>query len=74
MDFKAIEVAPAKLTRSLSAFANAEGGELFVGIDEIKISKKRLWRGFTRVEDANGFLQAFEQLFPLGNEYSYIFL
>jgi ATP-dependent DNA helicase RecG len=73
-DVKAIEVTPAKLTRSLSAFANAEGGELFVGIDEHKQRQKRAWRGFNRIEDANGFLQVFEQLFPLGEEYSYNFL
>lgn len=74
VDLKAIEVAPAKLTRSLCAFANAEGGELFVGIDEHKRSNGRSWRGFTRVEDANGFFQAFEQFFPLGDECSYGFL
>jgi ATP-dependent DNA helicase RecG len=73
-DVKAIEVTPAKLTRSLSAFANAEGGELFVGIDEHKRSQKRTWRGFNRIEDANGFLQVFDQLFPLGEEYTYNFL
>jgi ATP-dependent DNA helicase RecG len=31
---KAIEVSPAELTRCLAAFANAEGGELFIGVDE----------------------------------------
>jgi len=73
-ELKSIDVSPAKLTRSLSAFANAEGGELFVGIDEHKQAGCRVWRGFGRVEDANGFLQAFEQLFPLGDECLYSFL
>ncbi len=74
VDLKAVEVTPAKLTRSLCAFANAEGGELFIGVDEHKRSSARSWRGFARVEDANGFLQAFEQFFPLGDECSYGFL
>jgi ATP-dependent DNA helicase RecG len=73
-DLKAIEITPAKLTRSLSAFANAEGGELFVGVDEDKLKTSRMWRGFARIEDANGFIQAFEHLFPLGDECHYSFL
>jgi ATP-dependent DNA helicase RecG len=32
------------------------------------------WRGFKNIEDANGHLQAFEELFPLGADYSYEFL
>lgn len=71
-DVKAIDIKPAKLTRTMSAFANAEGGELFVGIAEV--GQARSWRGFARMEDANGFLQASEQLFPLGDETSYTFL
>jgi ATP-dependent DNA helicase RecG len=73
-DLKAIEIKPAKLTRSLLAFANAEGGELFIGIDEVRTTNTRSWRGFARPEDANGFIQAFEGLFPLGENYSYSFL
>ncbi len=73
-DLKRIEIQPAKLTRSISAFSNAEGGELFIGIDEDQNSGKRAWRGFSTQEDANGFIQTFEQFFPLGGEYSYDFL
>lgn len=73
-DIKAIEIAPAKLTRSLSAFANADGGELFVGIDEDKTTQTRTWRGFVNEEAANGHLQPFEELFPLGTDFDYEFL
>jgi ATP-dependent DNA helicase RecG len=75
-DVKAIEVSPAKLTRSMSAFANADGGDLFVGIDERKSRGNvvRSWRGFSTVEDANGHLQAFEATFPLGTAAEYEFL
>ncbi len=73
-DLKSMDVSPAKLTKSLSGFANAEGGELYVGIDENVSQRKRIWRGFDRIEDANGFMQCFEALFPLGNECNYSFL
>jgi ATP-dependent DNA helicase RecG len=73
-DLKAIEVAPAKLTESLSAFANADGGELYIGIAEDKPNKRRVWNGFANAEAANGHIQALEALFPLGQDFDYTFL
>jgi ATP-dependent DNA helicase RecG len=35
LDFKGIAITPAKLTRTLSAFANSDGGELFLGISDL---------------------------------------
>ncbi len=73
-DLKAIEIDPGKLTRSLAAFANADGGELYVGIDEHKSSGQRSWRGFSDPEEANGHIQPFETLFPLSSDFAYTFL
>lgn len=73
-DLKAIDVSPAKLTCSLSAFANADGGELYVGIDEDRDKRTRIWRGFASQESANGHVQAFEETFPLGEFAEYQFL
>lgn len=75
-DLKSIDIKPAKLTKTVSAFANTVGGEIYIGIDETEVSgvKQRQWRGFADVEAANGHLQIFEQLFPLGNDFSYTFL
>lgn len=73
-DLKAIEIAPAKLTKTIAAFANADGGELYIGIAEDLATHTRSWRGFARVEDANGHIQPFETLFPLGTDFDYTFL
>ena len=73
LDYKAKEVSPAKLTKSLSAFANADGGELFIGVLNSGSPTKR-WSGFSDVEAANGHIQAFEQFFPLGSYFKYQFL
>lgn len=75
-DLKAINIKPAKLTKTISAFANTVGGEIFIGIDETEVLgvKQRQWRGFTDIEAANGHLQIFEQLFPLGTDFNYTFL
>jgi predicted HTH transcriptional regulator len=32
LDLKSQDVSPAKLTKTISAFSNADGGELFIGI------------------------------------------
>lgn len=68
-DLKSKDIAPAKLTRTISALANAAGGELYIGIDERTGpagARIRSWRGFADPEEANGHLQAFEQVSPLG--------
>lgn len=54
VDLKAIEISPAKLTKALSAFANPDGGELFIGIEEDKGNNSRKWRGFAEAGSANG--------------------
>ena len=74
LDVKAIDISPASLTKTMSAFANSDGGELYIGIDEDRQTKARAWRGFGTVEDANGHLQAFEEFFPLGGDFKYEFL
>ncbi len=58
-DLKAVEIGPSKLTRTLSAFANAEGGDLYIGIDEDKAQGTRRWRGFEDPEAANSHIQVF---------------
>ena len=72
LDAKSTDIAPAKLTRTLSAFANADGGELYVGLNEA--NGVFTWDGFDDEEDANGHIQVFESLFPLGDGFSIEFL
>jgi ATP-dependent DNA helicase RecG len=66
LDFKAKEIQPAKLLRAVSAFANADGGELFIGIAEHTPGGAKTWSGLDREEAANGFIQAIELMLPLG--------
>lgn len=75
-DLKAIDIKPAKLSRSVSAFANAVGGELFIGIDEKEVGGKkvRTWRGFADEEAANAHLALFDEILPLGDGISCEFL
>ena len=76
-DVKAASISPSKLSHTISAFANSDGGELFIGIGEDRQGggvKVRTWDGFADVEAANGHLQSFERLFPLGTDFHFSFL
>lgn len=39
-DLKSKQILPSKLTESVSAFANASGGEIYLGIDEFLMHGK----------------------------------
>jgi ATP-dependent DNA helicase RecG len=75
-DLKAKEIAPSKLSQSVSAFANAAGGEIFVGVRESQkgATKERTWVGFSDVEEANSVLQMLNQIAPLADFISTTFL
>jgi ATP-dependent DNA helicase RecG len=76
LDLKGIDIKPANATKTISAFANASGGDIYFGIEEIdrNSEKKRIWRGFNDEESANSLIQSIENLSPLANHYSATFL
>ncbi|NHZ84149.1 ATP-dependent DNA helicase RecG [Massilia sp. CCM 8695] len=75
-DLKSIDVAPGKLTNTVSAFCNTSGGEIFIGIEELEgeNGKLRMWDGFVDQEAANAHIQVIERLYPIGNHYVAEFL
>lgn len=76
VDLKGVDISPASLTKTLSAFANTSGGEVYVGIDEVvgADGTERVWRGFEDQEAANAILQTVEAMSPLSNHYEAVFL
>lgn len=76
LDFKSVDVSPQSASKAVSAFANASGGELFVGIDDkMGVSgEEREWRGFPNQEAANAMIQTIQGLSPLGSHYDATFL
>ncbi|PJI88544.1 ATP-dependent DNA helicase RecG [Sphingomonas koreensis] len=73
VDFKSKRIAPAKLSRTVAALANAEGGEVYIGIEDADTAGDR-WDGFSVEEDANSTLAVLHDLFPQGESFSYRFL
>ncbi len=61
-DFKAKEIAGKKLSKAVSAFSNASGGDIYVGIREERVSKIKHWEGFADVEEANSAIQVLDSI------------
>ena len=73
-DIKAREIKPAKLSETISAFANAAGGDVYIGIGEDKAANLRTWKGFDDPEQANDFFHTLFQAYPFGNHIKFEFL
>ena len=76
-DVKAVGISPSKLSHTIAAFANTDGGDLYIGISEQLLGgnvKKREWAGFPDVEAANGLIQSIESRFPLGKDFQHDFM
>jgi ATP-dependent DNA helicase RecG len=74
LDFKSKAIAPGKLTKSISAFANADGGELFIGIEEPSGGSVKTWNGFETQEAANGLIQTVMSILPLAQGCRFTFM
>jgi ATP-dependent DNA helicase RecG len=67
LDFKAKDILPAKLSRTISAFANSDGGEVYLGIREPSLGGEKSWDGFPSLENANAHIQTIVSILPLGH-------
>jgi ATP-dependent DNA helicase RecG len=76
VDLKSADISPSSLTKTVAAFCNTSGGEIFLGIEEIEgvDGQERLWKGLNDQEAYNAFLQVIEAMSPLGNHYAGEFL
>lgn len=73
-DFKSKDITGAKLSKTISAFANASGGDIYLGIREENDTKVKHWEGFSNVEDANGVVQMLSAILVADSNYEVSFL
>lgn len=73
-DFKAKDILPSRQSKTVSAFANASGGDIYLGIREENKTKTKYWEGFTHIEDANAHIQTLISMAPLDNFLEFTFL
>ncbi|MBA3487076.1 MAG: putative DNA binding domain-containing protein [Lysobacter sp.] len=65
-DRKAVKISGAKLQKIAVAFANADGGDVYVGIadDSDEPNEGKRWQGATLIEDYNQLIQALTEVQP----------
>lgn len=54
-DFKSKQIAPNKLQETFVAFANADGGNIYIGVEDANSGRERL-SGFNEPEEANAII------------------
>lgn len=74
LDFKSRSIAPNKLQESFVAFANSDGGDLYIGIEDEKSFGERII-GFYKPEDANDIISVMlEQTSPAVENVEIVFI
>ena len=64
MDKKSKDILPSKLSNTVSAFANASGGEIYVGLSHGENKNEYYWDGFSVMEECNQIVEVISALFP----------
>ena len=67
VDLKSRRTLPRDLQKHLVAFANTDGGDIYVGIEDPRVRGRRI-RGFAKPEAANDVLHALAEVTPTIDE------
>lgn len=70
IDKKGKDIKPAKLSRTISAFANTNGGDVYLGISRKEEKTDYYWDGFISEEDINPFIEVITKQFDSYEDYS----
>ncbi len=70
VDKKDKRIKPSRLSKTISAFANSAGGEIYLGISHGCDKTDYCWDGFDPEEEMNPFLAVLDELMPSFDGYS----
>ena len=70
IDKKGKDIKPAKLSKTISAFANTNGGDVYLGIAHTEDKTVYYWDGFETEESMNQHIEVVSNLFDSYEDYS----
>lgn len=70
IDMKGKDIKPSKLSRTVSAFANSNGGEIYLGLSHLDDKNQYIWDGYKNEESFNQYIALFEEIMPSYEAYS----
>ena len=72
MDKKGKNIMPAKLSKTVSAFANNMGGEIYLGISSSNDKQSYFWDGFLSQEEANQHIEIIDTVVGNFDDYDIV--
>lgn len=70
LDMKGKDIKPSKISRTISAFANTNGGEVYLGISRAEDKTKYYWDGFADEESFNPYTSVLDEILPSYEAYA----
>lgn len=70
IDKKGKGIKPAKLSKTISSFANTNGGDVYLGISHTEDKNLYYWDGFENEEDMNQYIEVITNMFDSYDDYS----
>lgn len=64
LDKKSKDIKPSKLSKTISAFANTNGGDIYIGISHREDRNLYYWDGFSVEEDTNPYITLLDDIMP----------
>ena len=70
MDKKGADIKPSRFSRTVSAFANTNGGEIYIGISHEQDKAVYFWDGFKSEEAFNEYITVLTEILPTYESFS----